>query len=221
VTAIAAEAFDSLALLAPVSAPVVTTQPASHAVPPGQEATFTAAASGNPTPTVQWWVSGDDATTWTPIAGATATTLSFPMDAAHNGFLYRAVFSNPAGSATTTAARLILPFPPTTAIHLAPASPDSPTCWYSPPVWVTVTATSGGLGVQETRCVLDPGSPPQSFDDLPQTPACPYLVTGTSVSAGGTHILYAASVDTAADKETVRSVAFQIAYRVFLPLQER
>jgi hypothetical protein len=220
VTAIATGYAHSLAI-APISAPVVITQPASQTVSAGQTATFTAAASGNPPPTVQWEASGDDGTTWTPQIGATATTLSFQMTTAQNGYLFRAVFSNPAGSTTTTTARLTLPSPPVTFIHLAPAAPDRPTGWYTAPVRVTITAISGGAGVQQTRCVLDPGSPPQSFDALPQTSPCPYLGAGGSVSAGGSHVLYAASVDNLSGKEAVRSVAFQIEYRVFLPLQER
>ena len=51
-------------------APVVTTQPASQPVTAGQTATFTAAASGNPTPTVQWQVSTDSGSTFSDIHGA-------------------------------------------------------------------------------------------------------------------------------------------------------
>ena len=48
-------------------APTVTTQPASQTVTAGQTATFTAAASGNPTPTVQWQVSTDSGSTFSDI----------------------------------------------------------------------------------------------------------------------------------------------------------
>ena len=58
-------------------APSVTTNPSDQTVSAGRRATFTAAASGNPTPTVQWQVSTDGGATFSNIAGATSTTLSF------------------------------------------------------------------------------------------------------------------------------------------------
>ena len=47
----------SAATLTVQTAPTVTTQPTNQTVHAGGTATFTAAASGNPTPTVQWTVS--------------------------------------------------------------------------------------------------------------------------------------------------------------------
>src|ERR1700722_1726460 len=91
-------------------APVVTTNPTAVSVGVGGTATFTAAASGTPTPTVQWMVSTGGA--FTAVAGATSTTLSFTATAGQNGNTFEAVFTNSAGSATTTAATLnIVPAP--------------------------------------------------------------------------------------------------------------
>ena len=95
------------------SAPAITTNPANTTVIAGATATFTAAASGMPTPTVQWQVSTNGGTTFTNITGATSTTLSFTAAAAENGNQYRAVFTNSVGSATTTAATLTVDFAPT------------------------------------------------------------------------------------------------------------
>ncbi len=88
------------------AAPVVTTNPANQAVSAGQTATFTAAATGSPTPTVQWQVSTDGGSTFANIVGATSTTLSFTAGTGESGNEYRAVFTNASGSATTTAATL-------------------------------------------------------------------------------------------------------------------
>ena len=55
------------------SAPAITTQPSSATVLQGQPASFTAGASGNPTPTVQWQVSTNGGATYSTIAGATTT----------------------------------------------------------------------------------------------------------------------------------------------------
>jgi hypothetical protein len=86
--------------------PTVTKQPGNQTVTAGQTATFTAAATGSPTPTVQWQVSTNSGATFSTLPGATSTTLSFTTDSSQNGNQYRAVFTNSAGSATTTAATL-------------------------------------------------------------------------------------------------------------------
>jgi hypothetical protein len=88
------------------AAPQVTLNPSNATVTEGYTATFTAAASGSPTPTVQWQVSTDGGQTFTNIAGATSTTLSFTAQEGQNNYRYRAVFTNSAGSDTTTAAVL-------------------------------------------------------------------------------------------------------------------
>ena len=59
------------------STPAVTTNPASQTVAAGNAVTFTAAASGNPTPTVQWQVSTSGGTAFSAISGATSTTYTF------------------------------------------------------------------------------------------------------------------------------------------------
>jgi hypothetical protein len=87
------------------TAPVVTTNPLSQTVISGN-ATFTAAASGSPAPTVQWQVSTNGGASFSNIAGATGTTLTFAANSSQNGYQYRAVFTNACGTATTNAATL-------------------------------------------------------------------------------------------------------------------
>src|SRR5882672_3077136 len=87
--------------------PTITTQPTNQTVNAGQTATFTAAATGSPTPTVQWQMStGGGAFSNVSGATSTSTTLSFTTALSQNGNQYRAVFTNAAGPATTTAATL-------------------------------------------------------------------------------------------------------------------
>jgi alpha-tubulin suppressor-like RCC1 family protein len=92
----------------PAIAPVVTTDPINQSVAPGGTASFSAAASGTPTPTVQWQVSVNGGSTWIDTA-VTSTTIT-GMPPAYlgymNGWEFRAVFTNGGGSATTTAATL-------------------------------------------------------------------------------------------------------------------
>ena len=94
-------------------APTVTTQPSNQTVTAGQTATFTAAASGTPTPTVQWQVSSNSGSTWAnltnaaPYDGVTTTTLTVTgVTTALNDAQYRAVFTNSVSTATTSAATL-------------------------------------------------------------------------------------------------------------------
>src|SRR5262249_61225776 len=87
---------------------------ANQSVTAGPSATFTAAASGNPTPTVQWQVSTDGGLTWSAISGATSTTLTLSnVTADMNGDEYEAIFTNSAGSATTNVATLTVTAAPT------------------------------------------------------------------------------------------------------------
>ena len=100
-------AITSAALLTVDTAPVVTTQPTNQSVTAGNNATFTAAASGNPAPTVQWQFSSNGGTSYVPISGATSTTLTVPsVSTAQSGYLYEAVFNNGGGSATSNPASL-------------------------------------------------------------------------------------------------------------------
>jgi hypothetical protein len=82
------------------TAPVITTQPTSQSVSYNAVVTFTAAASGNPTPTAQWQVSTNGGSTWAN------TSVPFVAITSDNGNEYRAVFTNTAGSATTNTATL-------------------------------------------------------------------------------------------------------------------
>ena len=91
----------------PLQTPAIATSPSSQAVVAGQPATFTAAANGSPTPTVQWVVSTNNGVSYAPVNGATSSTFTIPATSlSQTGNLYEAVFSNVAGSATAGPATL-------------------------------------------------------------------------------------------------------------------
>ena len=98
-------------------APAVTTNPTSQTITAGSNVTFTAAASGNPTPTVQWQEkvgagSFANITNGGIYSGATSTTLTLTgVTAGMNANQYRAVFTNVVSSDTTTAATLTVNTP--------------------------------------------------------------------------------------------------------------
>jgi alpha-tubulin suppressor-like RCC1 family protein len=110
----AGKATSSPATLSVHQLPAVTKQPLSVTVNEGQSAVFEAAASGFPTPTVQWEVSTDGGGSWSPIEAATTTTLTIAgTKFSENGDRFRAVFSNAAGKATSNSATLTVFVPPT------------------------------------------------------------------------------------------------------------
>src|SRR5207248_1623709 len=72
--------------------------PASATVIAGQSATFTVSVNNGAIPAVQWQRSTDGGSTWSNVAGATATTLSFATTAIMNSDEYRAALTTSAGT---------------------------------------------------------------------------------------------------------------------------
>ncbi|WP_141005988.1 InlB B-repeat-containing protein [Nocardioides humi] len=107
------------------TAPVVTLEPDDAEVNAGADAGFTAAASGRPAPGVRWQV--DDGTGWADVSGATSETLDLTgVTEDMDGNRYRAVFSNPAGTAETRAATLTVRAPVTVTFDSAGGSAVAP-----------------------------------------------------------------------------------------------
>lgn len=106
-----------------VQAPAITANPTSQTDTVGTTATFTAAASGVPAPTVQWQISTNGGSTFTNISGATSTTLSLTgVTLAQSTDQYRAVFTNSVNSATSNAATLTVVAAPAITSFTAAAS---------------------------------------------------------------------------------------------------
>jgi hypothetical protein len=83
------------------TAPAVTTQPTNQTVTYGANATFTAAASGNPAPTVKWQVNtGSGFVDMSPAQTNATLTLTKPT-VSMSGNQYRAVFTNTCGGTQT------------------------------------------------------------------------------------------------------------------------
>ena len=84
-----------------VDAPAVTAQPKSVSVTVGDTATFEVTATGTDV-TYQWQIDRNDGNGFVNITGATGATYTTGVtDRDCNGFKYRCVISNAAGSATT------------------------------------------------------------------------------------------------------------------------
>jgi beta-galactosidase len=84
-----------------ITAPTITTQPASVTTSVGNNATFTVAATGTAPLTYQWLENG------AAIGGANAASYTTPtLAATDNGEQYSVTVSNPAGTVTSTIATL-------------------------------------------------------------------------------------------------------------------
>lgn len=102
--------------------PIIVSNPTDQSVFEGDMFTFTASASGSPTPDIQWQVSTDGGLSFVDIAGATSTTYAAVANATDDGSLYQAVFTNEEGEAISTVALLtVLPVVPTDT-----TAPDAP-----------------------------------------------------------------------------------------------
>lgn len=97
--------------------PSIATPPAALSITEGAVANFSVSAAGSVPLTYAWQYSVDGGATWTSAPG-TATSTSYATPAtttAYNGFSYRVLVSNSAGTATSAAALLTVtpaPRPP-------------------------------------------------------------------------------------------------------------
>jgi hypothetical protein len=88
-------------------APQVIANPVDKGVVAGEDAAFEAAASGLPTPTVQWQLSTNNGVAWSDLPGATSAVLNVEhTTVSESGYEYRAVFTNEVSIVTSTAATL-------------------------------------------------------------------------------------------------------------------
>jgi hypothetical protein len=184
-------------------APAVTTNPASVATDAGlaTTVTFTAAASGTPTPTVRWQVdSGQgftDLSNGGVYSGVTTGTLSITGATPDmNGDQYRAVFTNgTAPDATTTAARLTV----SPALGLTPATlpAGSTNTLYQQTITVSGgTApyttfsvsgfSAGGTGLTSSALAADAKAETIVIDGTPTGPGSASFTVNVTDSAGAT-----------------------------------
>jgi hypothetical protein len=130
----------TLTVSAVATAPTFTTQPVSQTVAPGASVTFTAAASGSPTPTYQWNFNG------AAIGGATSASYTLGSAQAANAGSYTVTATNSAGSATSSAATLTV-----SAVATAPTistQPASQTVNAGQSVTFAVVASGSSLTYQ-------------------------------------------------------------------------
>jgi hypothetical protein len=174
----AGSATTAAATLTVQTAPTVTASPHNATVNAGQTATFTAAANGNPAPTVQWQLSTDGGTTFSNIAGATGTTLTLTgTTASQNGTIYRAVFTNSVGSVTTSRATLTVRYAPIVTLN-----PSSQTVSAGHSVTFTAAATANPAPTVQWQVSTNGGI---SFSNISGATSTTLTLSNTTSSQNG------------------------------------
>jgi hypothetical protein len=174
----AGSATTTVATLTVQYAPKVTTNPSSKTVNAGQSATFTAAATGSPTPIVQWEVSTDGGNTFSNISGATSTTLTLSATtASQNGYIYKAVFTNSVGSVTTATAKLTVKYAP-----ILGSGPTSQTVTAGQSVTFTASASGNSTPTVQWQVNTNGGS---SFTNISGATNATLTLSSTTATENG------------------------------------
>ena len=156
--------------------PTVTVNPTSQAVNAGLRVTFTAAATGSPAPSVAWQVSTNNGTTYTAIPGATSTSYTFATTAAQSGYLYRAAFTSVTGTATTTAAKLVVD-----TVPVVTTNPLSQTITAGKSVSFTVAATGNPTPSVTWQVSTNGGA---NYTTIPGATSTTYTFVTTTAQSG-------------------------------------
>jgi hypothetical protein len=182
-------------------APRVTTNPpASISAATGQTVTFTAAAVGNPIPTVQWEYSTDGGSTFSAINGATSTSYSLTVGIVENGDELEAVFTNSQGTATTTVTTLSVTAPP--VITTNPTGVSVPTGLTAT---FTAAATRNPAPTVQWQGSTDGG---QDFKNIPSATSSTYSFTAVSSQSGDQfRAIFTSSLGTATTKTALLKVS--------------
>jgi hypothetical protein len=158
------------------SAPIVTAQPVNATVIANNSVSFSAAASGTPTPSVRWQVSNNSGITWSDIPGANASLLTFLATGAQSGDEYHAVFANPSGTVTSNAATLTVQIPP-----LITTQPTSTSVVVGTTASFTASAAGSAPLTVQWQVSTDGGA---SWSDLSSATSNTYSFTAAQSQSG-------------------------------------
>jgi pimeloyl-ACP methyl ester carboxylesterase len=156
----------------------ITGQPSGALVALGERASFSASAFGTPTPTVQWQVSTDAGTTFSNIPAATTNSYAFTAQAADNGKLYRAVFTNMLGAAISNAGTLTVESAPSVT-----QEPQSQTVVLG----AIASFTAAASGVPTPTIQWQYRSATGAWIDVPGATQSPYQFTPSISDVGREH----------------------------------
>ncbi|MFZ0320555.1 MAG: FG-GAP-like repeat-containing protein [Candidatus Sulfotelmatobacter sp.] len=159
--------------------PMITTQPASQTINPGQTATLTVVATGTPLPSYQWF-QGTSPDTSNPIAGA--TTSSYTTPAISSSTSYWVQVSNLVGSVNSNTATVTVPQAPSCTLAVQGATN---------PLTITAVATCNDPQGTPLTTSINWGD-----GSAPATGAGGSLTATHTYTQAGTYSVAVASTDT-------------------------
>jgi hypothetical protein len=173
-----------------VTAPAITTQPASQTVTTGASATFTVAASGTAPLSYQWRFNGSN------ISGATSASYTLSNAQSANAGSYSVVVSNSAGSATSNNATLTVSTSAT-----------------APSITTQPASQTINVGASATFSVTASGTGPLTYQwrfngsNISGATGTSYTVSNAQTSAAGNYsVVVTNSVGTATSNNAVLTV---------------
>jgi subtilisin-like proprotein convertase family protein/uncharacterized cupredoxin-like copper-binding protein len=200
------------------TSPTVSANASPPSIAPGESSELTWSATEDGAFSIR--VGGTSCSTGTELSAGNYTTAPADRtatiaaaDLAEGANTLRVCVVDAAGHTGSTTATVIKTPPPdvtapVTTITRDPASPNGLNGIYTDDVHVTVAGSDSDSGLDETRCVLDPSTPPATFADIPA--GCAYDGAGADVTSEGEHTVYAASRDNAGNSGTPVSSSFVI-----------
>ncbi len=167
-----------------VTAPIITTQPASRTVTAGQSVAFNVVASSAAALSYQWLKSG------TPLAGAISSSYTIGAATAADAGNYTVRVTNSAGSVTSNAAILTVN---------AASTPSVPGAAAPPVITAQPAARSVAPGASFTLTVTATGTAPLAYQwrkdgtPLPGATSASYTVAAADASHAGTYVAIVAN----------------------------
>lgn len=140
----AAGSTTNSAVLTVYVTPVITTQPTNTTVNVGSSGVFTAAASGVPAPTLQWYKGN------TALSGQTGNTLTIANAQGSDVGFYSLIASNAAGTATSSVVKLTVVSTTLAYTTLAPTNGASGVC-YDTPLYITFNSAISNVNSGKIR----------------------------------------------------------------------